>query len=176
MGWLSSVSGAFFDTASDHEQLITRPRDVTDNATPSGTSLATELLLRMGELFDDREARRRATHVIESLAPAMARYPTAFGHMLGNADLGIHGAIEVALVGADAWSDLADVVADDYLPSLVLAGTTATNGDASIALLKDRATSDGKATAYVCRNFTCDAPATDPRTLADQLQAARRSR
>jgi uncharacterized protein YyaL (SSP411 family) len=171
----SDEAGAFFDTASDHERLITRPRDVTDNATPSGASLAVELLLRMSELYDDRDARRRATYVVESLAPAIARYPTAFGHMLGNADLAIHGAIAVALVGADASSALAEVVADDYLPSLVLAGTTAPSGETPIALLRDRAMRDDRATAYVCRNFSCDAPTTDPRMLADQLATARRS-
>jgi uncharacterized protein YyaL (SSP411 family) len=171
----SDEAGAFFDTASDHERLITRPRDVTDNATPSGASLAVELLLRMGELYDDRDARRRATYVIESLAPAITRYPTAFGHMLGNADVAIHGAIEVALVGAGASSELAAVVADEYLPSLVLAGTAAPVGDDSIVLLKGRAMRDGKPTAYVCRNFSCDEPTTAPPVLADQLAAARRS-
>jgi uncharacterized protein YyaL (SSP411 family) len=171
----SDEAGAFFDTASDHERLITRPRDVTDNATPSGASLAVELLLRVSELYDDRDARRRATYVIESLAPAITRYPTAFGHMLGNADVAIHGAIEVALVGADASSELAAVVADDYLPSLVLAGTMAPIGNDSIVLLKERAMRDDKPTAYVCRNFSCDEPTTDPRVLADQLTAARRS-
>ena len=168
-------AGAFFDTAADHEQLITRPRDVSDNATPSGGSLAVELLLRMAELFDDAEARRRATHVIESLSPAIARYPSAFGHMLGNADMVINGAIEVALVGEQLQLHaLRGVVAGEYLPSLVLAGglPSTSNG---IALPADRPARDGEATAYVCRNYTCDAPTADPRTLAEQLSAAKRS-
>jgi len=173
--WDDAV-GAFFDTASDHEQLITRPRDVSDNATPSGTSLAVELQVRMAELFDDGEARRRSAHVLESLAPAIARYPTAFGHMLGNADLVINGAIEVALVGdatAEDFHALQAVLADDYVPSLVLAGGSTSSG--GVALLTDRADRDGKPTAYVCRSYACDAPTTDPRTLAEQLASARRS-
>jgi uncharacterized protein YyaL (SSP411 family) len=170
-------TGAFFDTASDHERLITRPRDVADNATPSGTSLAVELLLRIGDLFDDAEARRRATHVIESLAPAIARYPTAFGHMLGNADIVINGAIEVALVGEPSGADfraLRDVLAGEYVPSLVLAGGSST-ASGGVALLRDRVSRDGQATAYVCRHYACDAPTSDPRTLVDQLAAARKS-
>jgi len=166
--------GAFFDTAADHERLITRPRDVSDNATPSGTSLAVELLLRMAELFDDNAWRRRATHVIESLAPAMARYPSAFGHMLGNADLVINGAVEVALVGESA-TPLRRVVAEEYIPSLVLAGGAVSTSRGTIALLENRQTRDGDATAYVCRNYACDVPTADPRVLAEQLAKARRS-
>ena len=169
------ATGAFFDTASDHEQLITRPRDVSDNATPSGASLAVELLLRVAELFGDDAARRRATQAIESLAPAMARYPTAFGHMLGNADIVVNGAIEVAIVGdtlSDGFRVLRDVVADDYVPSLVLVGGSAS--DAGVALLEARTVQDGKATAYVCRNYACDVPTTDPRVLTEQLAGARR--
>jgi uncharacterized protein YyaL (SSP411 family) len=164
-------SGAFYDTASDHEALVTRPRDVTDNATPSGTSLAVELLLRIAELFDDRDARRRATYVLETLAPAMARYPSAFGHMLGNADMLLNGAIEVALVGSPGAEDfraLERVVAGEYLPSLVLAGSAPGESD-DVALLTGRGTVDGRATAYVCRNYTCELPAASATMLAEQL-------
>src|SRR5216117_4551548 len=89
--------GAFFDTARDAEQLITRPRDVIDNATPSGTSMAIELLLQLGELQHDSEYRRRAAFALETLAEPMLRFPTACGHLLGCADMELYGAIEVAL-------------------------------------------------------------------------------
>src|SRR5205807_1288404 len=115
---------AFYDTARDAEQLITRPRDVTDNAMPSGTSLAVELLLHLGELQHDSEYRRRATFALESLAEPMLRFPTAFGHLLGCADMELYGAIEVALVGSRESSDfhaLETAVATHYVPSLVLA-------------------------------------------------------
>jgi uncharacterized protein YyaL (SSP411 family) len=167
-------SGAFYDTASDHERLITRPRDITDNATPSGSALAVELLLRVAELFDDREARRRATYVLETLAPAMARYPTAFGHMLGNADMAINGAIEIAIAGdssAPDFRELEGAVHEDYLPSLVLAGGVDANG---VVLLADRGQRDGRATAYLCRNYSCSAPVNDARNLREQLLTAAR--
>jgi uncharacterized protein YyaL (SSP411 family) len=171
--------GVFFDTASDHERLITRPRDVADNATPSGASLAVELLLRVAELFDDATARHRATQVLESLAPAIARYPSAFGHMLGNADLVINGAVEVALVGDPNGGDfraLYDAVAGEYVPSLVLTGGVAGATDTMpVALPAGRTAIEGAATAYVCRRYTCDAPTNDPRILVDQLSTARRS-
>ncbi|HEX7019772.1 MAG TPA: thioredoxin domain-containing protein [Gemmatimonadaceae bacterium] len=162
------VTGAFYDTATDQERLIARPRDATDNALPSGTSLAIELLTRLAELLHDVDARRRATYVVETLAPTMTRHPTAFGHALGVADLLVHGAIELAIVGdstSRAFHALARVAAERYLPNLVLAG----GSDGRVALLQDRPMREGRATAYVCRNYACDEPATGPEQLADQL-------
>ncbi len=171
--WDDAV-GAFFDTASDHERLITRPREITDNAIPSGTSLATELLVRLAELGHDVDARRRATYVLETLAPMIARYPTAFGHLLGAADMLMHGATEVAIVGDPTSADfrsLERVAAERYVPSLVLAGGEPADGE-RIALLEGRSVRDGsRATAYVCRNYACDEPVTTPDQLAAQLDA-----
>jgi uncharacterized protein YyaL (SSP411 family) len=166
------AQGAFFDTASDHERLITRPREVTDNAIPSGTSLAVELLLYIAELDGDADARRRATQVLESLAPAMSRYPAAFGHLLGCADIVANGAVELAIAGephAEDFNILMRVAGDEYVPSLVLAGGAAD----AVALLRNRTMRDGRATAYVCRNHACDEPVTEPERLREQLLSAR---
>ena len=163
------AAGVFYDTASDQEQLITRPREVTDNATPSGTSLAAELLVRIAELLHDVDARRRATWIVETLAPAVARYPSAFGHLLGVADMLVHGAVELAIVGdvrADDFRALDRAAAEQYVPALVLAGGA---GDDSIALLEGRTARDGRATAYVCRNYACEEPALTPERLTGQL-------
>ncbi|MEO7040753.1 MAG: thioredoxin domain-containing protein [Gemmatimonadaceae bacterium] len=77
---------AFFDTAHDAEQLVSRPRDPTDNATPSGTSLAVDLLLRLANYDGNQEFRGIAERVMNSLAEASSRYPSAFGHLLGDAE------------------------------------------------------------------------------------------
>jgi uncharacterized protein YyaL (SSP411 family) len=160
---------ALFDTALDAESLVTRPREVTDNATPSGTSLAIELLLKLGDLFGAAAYSERARYLLETEAEPMARYPTAFGHALGAADLAVRGAIEVAIVGDPSdvhFAGLAEVAASRYLPSLVLAGGRETAG---IALLEGR---EAKApTAYVCRSYACDAPTSDVGLLAEQLDA-----
>ncbi|HEX5830693.1 MAG TPA: thioredoxin domain-containing protein, partial [Gemmatimonadaceae bacterium] len=165
---------AFHDTAHDAEVLITRPRDPTDNASPSGTSLAVELLLRLGDLLDDEAMRARGARVVNGLAEAMARYPSAFGHLLGATDLLVHGAVEVALVGAPGTADfdaLAAEVHGHYLPSPVLAGGTPAES-ADIALLAGRRLQGGRATAYVCRAHACDAPVTEPTALGEQLRVA----
>jgi uncharacterized protein len=170
-------SGVFFDVARDHEQLITRPREVTDNAVPSGTSLAVELLLRLADLEHNVEMRRRADWVLETLAEALARFAPAFGHMLGAADMAVHGSVEVALVGQSTAEDfraLVREVAAHYVPALVLAGGEPGSGD-GVALLYDRPMQNGKATAYVCRQFTCEAPVNDAALLGEQLEHAVRA-
>jgi uncharacterized protein YyaL (SSP411 family) len=172
--FLDQATRTFYDTAADHEELITRPREVTDNATPSGNSLAVELLLRLSELLDDASMRALADHVLETLAEPMARYAPAFGHMLTNADMAVYGSVQVALVGDPAAGDfnaLAHEVSARYLPALVLAGGPPEAGS-GIALLSDRPLRDGHATGYVCRRYVCDAPVIEPHALGDQLDRA----
>ena len=160
---------AFFDTASDAESLITRPREVTDNAIPSGTSLAVELLLKLAELDADDARRTRANWVLETLAEPMARFGSAFGHLLGAADLAVHGAVEVAIGGEldrDDTKALLAEVSRHYLPRLVLAA-----GNASVALMRDR--QGASARAYVCRNHVCEAPSMDVMALKEALESNR---
>jgi uncharacterized protein YyaL (SSP411 family) len=162
---------AFFDTAADAEALVTRPRDVTDNAIPSGSSLAIELLLVLGDLFDEKDYSARARYLLETIAEPMARYPTAFGHALGAADLAVRGAVEVAIAGepaGEAFGALAGAVANRYVPSMVLAGG---RGKAvrGIALMEGRERDEP--TAYVCRAYVCDVPTSDPAELTRQLKS-----
>ena len=84
-------TGLFFDTASDAEVLVTRPRDITDNATPAGSSLAAELLLLMAELTGDVSYRVRASRILDSATEPMPRYATMFGHLLSAADMALGG-------------------------------------------------------------------------------------
>ena len=176
MKWFwDDTAGAFFDTASDHEALITRPRDLYDNATPSGTSLGVELLLRLAEVFDDDDSRRRAAQVANAIAPAVTRYPLAFGHLLCSADMIVNGAVELAIVGdrtSSSFRDLQRTVAGRYVPSLVMAGGEPRH-HADNALLRGREPIDGAGTAYLCRNYACQLPATTGAMLADQLDSLR---
>ena len=165
-------TGMFYDTAHDHEALITRPRETTDNATPSGTSLAVELLLRLGDLLDVPSWRQHAVGVLASIGNAVERYPLAFGHLLTAADVAVYGPVEVALLGDPSsvgFLALQRAAAQQYVPGLVLAGGRA-NGD--IALLRNRKPINDAATAFVCRQYACDAPTTIPETLSAQLELA----
>ena len=155
----------FFDTAIDHERLIVRPRDVTDNALPSGNSLACDLLARLGILMANDEFRRIASQVIDSLAEPLARHPLAFGHLLTVADMLVNGSTEIAIVGTPSSPDfraLDQAASRAFFPASLLVG----GRDEAIPLLAGRTMVNGVAAAYVCRNFVCDRPVTDPRELA----------
>jgi uncharacterized protein YyaL (SSP411 family) len=162
---------AFYDTSEEGERLVTRPRDATDNALPSGSSLAVELLLLLGDMFAEGTYTDRAVYCLETVAEPMARFPTAFGHALGAADLAVRGAVEVAIAGdpaAPGFDALVRAVADRYVPSLVLAAGVG-RASQEIALLAGR--DRPEPVAYVCRSYACDAPTDDPSLLAAQLDA-----
>ncbi|NJK78771.1 MAG: thioredoxin domain-containing protein, partial [Chloroflexaceae bacterium] len=175
--WSDEIGG-FYDTATDQEALVTRPRDVSDNATPSGNSVATHVLLRLAALTGNDTYRERAEHVLEGMNDAMRRLPTGFGRLLCAADMALARTREVALVGDPQSPDLQALVAvlhQRFDPYMVLAyKTPATTADdiAAVALLQDREQLDGKATAYVCEGFACKLPVTDAAALQAQLAEA----
>jgi uncharacterized protein YyaL (SSP411 family) len=158
-------NGGFFDTSSDHETLITRPKDIYDNATPSGNAVAADVLLRLALLTDNDRYRQAAQGVLELLREPMARYPLGFARALNALDFFLARPKEVAIAGSpDAQDTLAllRVVFEPFLPNKVVAG-----GTAQIPLLEARAQRNGQATAYVCEHYVCQAPTSDP----DELRA-----
>ena len=165
---------AFYDTPADHEELVTRPRDVYDNAAPSGTSVATEVLLKLALLLDRADYRQRAEDILGELAGGMEKIPGAFGRLLCALDFSTSEPREVAIVGALEAADTAallDEVYSPYLPNKVVAGRDPEDDEAGglIPLLTQRGAREGKATAYVCVRYACQVPTTDARELARQL-------
>jgi uncharacterized protein len=166
----------FFDTPVDHERLITRPRDITDNATPAGNSLAAELLLRLAEYTGREDYRKTASIAVEALADPMARHPSAFGHLLGVADMLVNGAVEVVLVRGvdhDGLRALEREVSERFVPALILARVDERGAD-DLELTRERRTLGPRPTAHVCRNYACAFPTTDPTELGRQLEEASR--
>jgi uncharacterized protein YyaL (SSP411 family) len=163
-------SSAFYDTAADHETLVVRPQDITDNAVPSGTSLAIEVLLRAGALLGQPAWVERGRASLERLASTAARAPLAFGQLLCALDFDLAKPIELAIL-AETPGDrvpFIDVLRRRYLPNLVLAGGSA-SGVPDIPLIQDRSAVMGRATAYLCQAFVCQAPSTEPARLALEL-------
>jgi uncharacterized protein len=164
---------SFFDTAADHEVLIGRPRELTDNATPSGSSLAAEALLRLAAFTGEDRYRDTAVRVLLPLAAAMAEQPSAFGHFLSALDDLVGPLHEVAVVGASddpAFHSLRHTVASRYLPRTVLAYAPPNDGSAAaVPLLADRGLVDGRPAAYVCEGFVCRQPVTTPDALLTHL-------
>jgi uncharacterized protein YyaL (SSP411 family) len=170
--------GPFFFTGSEHETLITRVKDYYDNATPSGNSIAVDVLLRLAILTGETRYREVAVSVLESLADAMGKVPSGFGQLLCALDFHLSSPKEVVVIGdpeADDTQALLSVINGMFLPNRVLAGK---NGDDAAAdefvpLLRDRDRVDGQATAYICENYTCQAPVTTPEELRKTLAGPR---
>jgi uncharacterized protein YyaL (SSP411 family) len=165
---------AFYDTPADHEELVTRPRDVYDNAAPSGTSVATEALLELALFLDRADYRQRAEDILGELAGGMEKIPGAFGRLLCALDFSTSQPREVAIVGVPEAADtraLLDEVYSTYLPNKVVAGRDPDDDEAGglIPLLTQRSAREGKATAYVCIQYACQTPTTDRQELAKQL-------
>jgi uncharacterized protein YyaL (SSP411 family) len=172
--WDDTLEG-FYDTGHDHEPLIVRPRNLFDNAVPSGTSVAIETLLRLAVLTGEATYEARALAALRPVADLIGRYPSGFGRFLCALDFHLGPKVEVALVapsGDSGMEPLAAEVFGRFLPNRVVAGMVTGDALASagVPLLEGRDAVGGQATAYVCRNYTCDLPATDRATLARQLE------
>ncbi|MFK4144141.1 thioredoxin domain-containing protein [Streptomyces sp. NPDC004065] len=164
-------SGALYDTAADAERLIRRPQDPTDNAAPSGWSAAAGALLAYAAHTGSephRTAAEKALGVVRALGP---RVPRFIGWGLAVAEAALDGPREVAVVGESLTDEAARTLHRTALlgtaPGAVVAYGTA--GSDEFPLLTDRPLVQGAPTAYVCRDFTCDAPTTDPERLRAAL-------
>ncbi len=161
--------GGFFTTAADHRQGFARQKDLDDSPTPSGGASAAFGLLRLARLSGEFEYERRALDVLRVRAPIVGEHPHGFGHVLQAIDFYLATVREVAIAGAgddDAGvAALAQVVRGRYAPHVVLAG----GASGEVPLLEGRAAVDGRAAAYVCEHFTCQAPVTEPEALAAAL-------
>jgi uncharacterized protein YyaL (SSP411 family) len=168
-------AGGFFDTAIDHEVLITRPKNLQDNALPSGNAMAVTVLLRLAALTGEGRYRDGAEGALRLVADLAPRHPTFFGQWLVALDLALADIDEIAIVGdpdLPATERLLAVIQVGFHPNQVvaLAGTPASS---SIELLRERRQVDGLPTAFVCHAFACRLPVTDPEALAALLARQR---
>ena len=169
------ASGQFYDTGRDHEELVVRPRDVTDTAIPSGSSMAVDVLLRLAVVTGDQAFERTAATALRSMREIMSRFPSAAGHWLCALDFYLSEAKEIAIVGEVASGATADLSAEiyrNYLPNRVVVGRD--EGEHTLdhlPLLEAREMVRGRPTAYVCQNYVCQLPVNDPDELASQLLA-----
>ena len=167
---------AFFDTGHDQEALVVRPRNLFDNAVPSGTSVAIDWLLRLAVVLGETRYEATALAALRPMADLMQRYPSGFGRYLSALDFHLGPVAEIALVwragDRSALTPLLGAVHGRYQPNRVIVG--AEEGAAAAAglpLLAERPTVEGRPTAYVCEHYACQLPVTDPEALARQLDA-----
>jgi uncharacterized protein len=190
-------TGGFYDTADDSERLIYRPSDVADGPSPSGTFAAADALLSYAALTGSGDHREAAVAALAAVPALAGRYPRAAGAGLAVAEAVLSGPVEIAVVGPPtalrdelhqtalaaappgAVIACGDVVGRDGVQSAAgedAAGSRAAaagggrDDAALIPLLQGRGPVDGKPAAYVCRNFTCRTPVTDPAELRAALR------
>jgi uncharacterized protein YyaL (SSP411 family) len=172
LGSFSDGEGGFYDTAADAEPLIYRPADPADSATPSGTFAAAGALLSYSALTGSARHREAALAALGVLPVLAERYPRAAGWGLAVAEALLAGPSEVAIVGPAGDQRTRELHRTALLaapPGAVLA--LGNGAEAPVPLLAGRGLVDGGPAAYVCRNFTCQLPVTDPASLRDALTA-----
>jgi uncharacterized protein len=160
--------GSFFDTADDADVLIHRPRELTDNATPCGSSAVTSALLTASVLAaDGGRYREQAEEAVRGSGTLAAKHPRFAGHWLTVAEAMVAGPLQVAVVGGPG-------PLLDHARQVAPGGTVVVPGEPGapgVPLLADRPLIDGRPAAYVCRGFVCDRPV----TTVEELNALLRS-
>ncbi len=155
-------AGGLFTNGADAEALITRSKDLIDNAVPSANGNAAQALLRLGALVGEGYYTQRGEDILALLAGLIGQHPTAFSRALAVADMHAAGITEIAVVGD--LGALVRAVQSRYLPNAVLAW----GEPYPSPLFEDR--KDGL--AYVCRDYACQAPVSDVKSLLAQIEAA----
>jgi uncharacterized protein len=169
--------GGFFQTGSDSERLVVRPKELFDNAVPSGNSVAAEVLQRISLFTGEAAYENAGVGALRLVRDLMARAPTGFGQALSALDLYLSPVKEVAIAGDPddaATGALVRTVWEPYRPNVVLALRAPADDAAAkvVPLLEGRDPVDGKPAAYVCERFVCQRPVTEPTALAASLGAS----
>lgn len=166
--WDEEVGGFFF-TSNDHEELIVRNKDFYDNATPSGNSVAADVMLKLAKFTGDERYERFAITTLRLAASQLRRHPQGFGRALSALEFHLGHTKEIVIVGQKG-NELEREISSRYLPdAIVVLSSEPDSGSPSIPLLAGRGQSEGKPTAYVCENLTCGRPVTSVDDLRLQI-------
>lgn len=160
-------NGGFFFTGNNHEELVVRSKDFFDNATPSGNSVAADVLLKLAKLTGEEKYERFAVTVLRLVASQVKRYPNGFGRVLSTLEFYLNPTQEIVILGDSG--EMKREVWKDYLPNKIVVLAENAENVELIPLLDERKLIDGKTTAYVCENFVCQRPVTTVEELKEQL-------
>jgi hypothetical protein len=167
-------AGGFFDTADDAEQLVRRPRDPTDNATPSGASSLVTALVAYSALTESLHHRSAAEAGLGTVAALAATQPRFFGWALAVAEALRAGPLQVAIVGENGDGELtATAWRERHGGAVVISGQPDADG---VALLRDRGLVAAAPAAYVCRGMVCERPVVTVDALSAALAIGRSGR
>jgi len=180
--YLDKNAGGYFFTADDAETVLVRMKNANDNAVPSGNSVELMNLQRLAILLDRPAYREQAEKMLACFGDKVNQMAFSSERFLAGADFFHQPTREVAIVYNNATEKdaaaLLSAVFEHYVPNKVVVAMNlddpqATEITKKLPLMRDKKLLDDKATAYVCQNYACQAPTTDPRVLQDQLAALR---
>ncbi len=169
----SDPDGGFFDTPKDGENLLIRPKDIQDNATPSGNALACEALLKLAAFTDEGKYRDLAEQSLTLITDFALRYPLGFARWLSaaeNAEGHIKQVAVMGQAGEENFERMRHAIQAHYRPGLIIAASSIPIKENSPALLRERAIVNNRATAYVCEGFICKQPTNEIEILIAQLK------
>ena len=166
-----SAAVGFYDTSEDHETLIVRPRQLQDTSLPSGNSMAVSVLLRIAPLAEEPTYAQEAKATLDGMKQYLERYPLGFGQWLTALDYATSHPQQIAIVAPspDEAYDLLEACLEGYHPRRTV-GLTEPDRPSAVPLLNERDLVDGRATAYVCSNFTCHPPVAEAEELKALLE------
>jgi len=176
--WDTNRNGFYF-TAADNEELLIRQKEIYDGAIPSGNSTAADNLVRLARLTSDSEYLQRANHIFAAFSSDAQQMPSAHSQLMSALQRSVGPSLEVVVAGNPDSADtvaLITTVRETYLPQAAVLLAPPGKSGAAIRRLAPFAESyepvEGRAAAYVCRDFTCQLPTIDPAKLKELLQEA----
>lgn len=163
----SDPTGGFFDTHSQHENLIIRPKSIEDNAIPSGNALAANALFYMYSFTGNEIYYKHAKSMWQIVSNQISRYPTAFGQWLITANYSLGPVSEIAVLysQSDSADEMIKIINSEFRPRTILAVSEYPISTGSPPLFDQKTLLNNTATTFVCENFICKNPVTDPQNL-----------
>jgi uncharacterized protein YyaL (SSP411 family) len=174
--------GGFYDTSGNDKAVLLRMKDNYDGAEPSGNSIAAHNLLRLAYMIDNQEWHRKGAKTITTFAESLQKHPTMMPQLLVALDFQLANAKQIIIAGKPTAEDtqaMVKVVHKRFLPNKIILLADGDKGQKELSrflpFMEGVRMFDGKATAYVCEDYTCKLPTTDVKVMASQLEEERPS-
>lgn len=159
------IEGGFFFTGKSHEELIVKTKEIMDHSIPSGNALALTSLIKLHRLTENSDLQAKAEKIIKVFSSAINKYQSGASSFLCAIDLYLKPPSDFILVGdnAEEIKPFLNQISESYLPDTVIHFYNGT--EQNISMYKDKNKIDSKPTAYLCENFVCNKPVTNPNKL-----------
>jgi uncharacterized protein YyaL (SSP411 family) len=171
-------TGGFYFTPVENQELLVRKKEIYDGATPSGNSVAAMNLLRLSRITGNAELERKAETVTKAFAGNVGQFPSGYTQFLMAVEFALGPSYEVVIAGDPDTRDTMRMLEDlrrPFVPNKVVVLRPLQQTAAEImdiaTYTREQRSKDGRPTAYVCRNFNCDLPTTDPDKMLELLGA-----